>query len=298
MNRLLLGSALLTLGACAPSPPAEDDVQPLIVASIHPVADLLARIGGDAVRVEALLPPRAAPDTWELTPSRVRLLASAEGYVTVGAGLDGWVDGLGEVGPRPTARLRLTDHVTLSESDHAHGHGVEEGDPHVWLDPILVRDDLLPVLTEFVVSRAPEAADAIRARGGAVADSLTALDAWIRRELTPVSGRGFVATHGAWGYFSRRYGVESLGSVYERPGHEPSATGLAALVRSARAAGLAAILTEPQLADGTARALAREVGAAVEIVDPLGGPGLDGRETYYDMMRFNARAFARAMADR
>lgn len=292
MSRAALLTALLVLPACAPAPPALEG-PPLVVVSIAPVADLVGRMAGDAVRIETLLPPRASPDTWEATPSQIRLLAAAQGYVTVGSGLDRWVEDMRSVGAE-VASLRLTDGMSLAEHDHEHGDA-GPGDPHVWLDPVLVRDRLLPRMEAFLVGVAPGAADGIRTRAAALADSLTRLDAWAARTLDAAPGRAFVATHGAWGYFARRYGLTPLGSVFERPGHEPSARGLARLVDQARAEGIGTVLTEPQLSGTAAEALARELGAAVVVVDPLGGPGLSGRENYFEMMRFNVRAFARAL---
>lgn len=289
---------LLAVGpvGCAPAP-ADDDGRPLVVATIHPVGDLLRTVAGEHVRVEVLLPTRASPTTWEATPSQLRLVARADGYVTVGAGLDGWLEGMGAL-PPGARTLRLTDGVELDADDHDHGHGVGTGDPHVWLDPVLVRDHVVPALVRFASALVPEAAREVEARAVALSDSLTVLDAAIRAALDDAPRRGYVATHGAWGYFARRYGLEPLGSVYERPGHEPSAAGLAALVRRARAAGLDAVLAEPQLAGSVAVALAEELGARVVVVDPLGGPELPGRRRYLDMMRFNAGAFADALGAR
>jgi zinc transport system substrate-binding protein len=282
-------------GACAPAD-APSAGAPMVVVTIFPIADLVARVAGDALRVETLLPPRASLHTWEATPGQIRSLRHAAGYVTVGGGLDGWLEGLGEDTPG-LATLRLTDGMTLRRSEHA-AQGEDTGDPHVWLDPILVRDEILPRLTSFLAHLVPEArAAGVRARGAAVADSLTALDAQIRGELANLPRRGFIATHEAWTYFADRYGLHDLGSLYEGPGHEPSAQGLARLVDAARATGLRAVLTEPQLAETAARALADEVGAEIVLVDPLGGPGLPDREGYFQLMRFNARAFARALGN-
>ncbi|GMV04356.1 MAG: zinc ABC transporter substrate-binding protein [Gemmatimonadota bacterium] len=271
-----------------------------MVATIFPVADLAARVAGDAVRVETLLPPRASVHTWEATPGQVRALDRAAGFISVGGGLDAWLEAL--VGEDPTLRtLRLTDGLALrarvEEPGHLHrdDEGAGTGDPHVWLDPILVRDGLLPRITALLGDLAPEHAREIAVRGTALADSLTALDAAIRSTLEGAPQRSFLATHEAWGYFAARYGLHSLGSLYEGPGHEPSARGLAALVDAARGAGLGAVLAEPQMAETAARALAGEVGARVVVVDPLGGPGVPGRESYLDLMRFNARGFAEAL---
>jgi zinc transport system substrate-binding protein len=194
-------------------------------------------------------------------------------------------------------RLVLTEGMELEGEAHADPPGDEggTGNPHVWLDPVRVRDEIVPRMSAFLQEIAPADAAAIRVRAGAVADSLTALDARIRGILANVRTRDFIATHDAWTYFAARYGLTSLGSLFERPGHEPSARSLAALVDAARVHEVHAVLAEPQLAETAARALAGEIDAPVVMVDPLGGPGLDGRESYYDLLRYDARAFARAL---
>jgi len=276
---------------CASPEPVDD--RPTVVVTVFPVADLVARIAGEAIRVETLLPPRASPDTWEATPGQVRSLSSAVGYITVGGGLDGWLaDFQGDA-----ARLVLTEGMELRAADHDDDHQMS-GDPHVWLDPILVRDDLLPRIETFLAGAFPLEAAGIARRTTMLADTLTRLDQEIHGTLRGTPRRSFVATHDAWSYFAARYGLEPLGSIYERPGHEPSARGMAVLVRAAREAGVDVILAEPQLANGGAQALATEMGASVRVVDPLGGPGLMGRESYTQMMRTNAREFARALGGR
>lgn len=286
---------LVPLATTACAKPADSVGEPpLVVVTIFPVADLVTRVGGDAIRVRTLLPPRASVHTWEATPGQIRAVNHAAGYVSVGGGLDTWLDDV--VAGLPALRkLRITDGIDLSGA--AHGKSEGTGDPHVWLDPILVRDSVLPRLTAFLTGIVPDREAALRARSRALYDSLTVLDRDIRRTLAGAKRRSFIATHDAWSYFAGRYGLRLLGSLYESPGHEPSARALAALVDAARAAGVGAVLSEPQLAETAARALAGELDAAVVIVDPLGGPGIEGREGYMQLMRFNARAFARALGD-
>jgi len=263
-----------------------------VVVTIFPVADLVAKVGGEAIRVETLLPPRASVHTWAATPGQIRDLNHAAGYVSVGGGLDGWLDDAAKDVPG-LRMLRITDGIHLARA--AHGKEEGTGDPHVWLDPILVRDSILPRLLAFLVELAPTREAGLQARADALRDSLTALDRDIQRTLAGAKQRSFIATHDAWSYFADRYGLRQLGSLYESPGHEPSARGLAGLVDAARAAGVGAVLSEPQLAATAARSLARELGVDVVVVDPLGGPGIEGREGYLQLMRFNARAFARAL---
>lgn len=55
------------------------------------------------------------------------------------------------------------------------------------------------------------------------------------------------------------------------------------------------MFTEPQLGEVGVRALADEIGATVETLDPLGGPGIPGRESYFELLRYNAGVLSRAL---
>ncbi len=256
-----------------------------VSATLYPIASILEFVGGGAVEVRTLLPPGAHPDTYEATPRVAEALAGSALIVRVGGPADDWL-----VVPGGARALDLTAGMPL-----IHERGPGTGNPHVWLDPILVRDSLLPRLADALEGVAPDSAAAIRGRAAAFADSLTTLDAWIRELLAPVADGRFVAAHPAWVYFARRYRLEEVGSLHPSPGSELGTRDLARLVDAARERGVAAVIAEPQLGAAGTEALARELGLPVEIADPVGGPGVSGREDYLSLMRYNARAFARAL---
>ena len=247
-------------------------------------------VAGEDVAVTVLVPPRADPSTYEPSPKQLRDLVGASTFILVGGGMDDWSQAvLGATEELPT--VRLNEGIQL----RAGGLGEGTGDPHTWLDPVLVRDAWLPKIVAAVVAARPDARERIEARGRAIADSLTALDAWMADRLTPARGGVFVATHSAWNYLGARYGIRELGAIYPSPGQEPSARAIADLEEKARAAGVRVVFTEPQLGETGARALAGELGVPVRVLDPLGGPGLVGRESYLGMMRFNADQIAAAL---
>ena len=286
-------AALATLCAwsCAePDLPALERGRPRVVASIFPLGDLTALVAGTDLTVDVLVPPRADPSTFEPSPRRLRELAGASAFILVGGGMDDWSQAV-LAGTDDIPRVVLNDGITFPKN----GGGEGTDDPHVWLDPVLVRDYWLPRIVATLVAARPDAQETLEARGRVVADSLTTLDAWMSARLAPVRGRAFVATHSAWNYLAARHGIPELGAVYPSPGQEPSPRALADLVQKARAAGVRAVFTEPQLGETGARALADELGVPVYVLDPLGGPGLDGRETYLEMMRFNTLQIARAL---
>lgn len=282
---------LLVLAACGRGGDASDTDpgRVTVVATIHPVASIARAVGGDAIRVRTLLPPGAHPDTYEATPRMASALARADLIVRVGGPADAWV---GET--RGVETLVLTRGMRLRGEDAHDEAGT--GNPHVWLDPVLVRDTLLPRLVDALVQAAPDSAAGIRDRARAYADSLTALDTEIRALLDGVARRRFAAAHPAWVYFADRYGLEEVGALHPSPGTELGSRELVDLVEAARASDVAAVIAEPQLGRAGTTALADELGVRVEVADPIGGEDLDGREDYLSLMRYNARAFARALS--
>jgi ABC-type Zn uptake system ZnuABC Zn-binding protein ZnuA len=262
---------------------------------------LVREIGGDRVEVAVLVPPGASPHTFEPQPSDVAALARAALLVEAGAGLDGWVRALAAAATPAPPRATVADAPGLGLLAASGAHAEAEAaaaaphvDPHVWLDPIRVRDAVVPALLAALVSADPEGRAGHEERARAFQTQLGELDADVRRTL---AGRGtrFVAFHAAWRYFAARYGLEEVGVVEEAPGEEPAPRALAALVTRARAAGVPAILVEPQLSPRVAQVLAAEFGATTVLVDPNGDPTDPERSSYASLMRFNARAFARAL---
>lgn len=266
---------------------------PLAVVSIFPVGDLAARLAGDAVAIEVLLPPGASPATFEVTPRQLRTLSTASLFVMVGGGLDEWVAQLPAASGGDPRVVRLTEGLTLL---HGEEHEEASGNPHVWLDPILVRDEVLPRLERALAAIAPDSSGAIASRRAAMADSLSALDDQIRAALEPLERRSFIATHPAWSYFARRYGLREVGVVHSHPGEEPSSREMAGLLDRAREAEVHCVFTEPQLGEVAAQALATELSLPTCVLDPLGGPGLEERDGYLELLRFNTEQFVQGLS--
>ena len=189
---------------------------------------------------------------------------------------------------------RAEKHDDHGQDEHAEEPG-EGMNPHFWLDPIRVRDAMVPVIVEHLIEADPAGKEYYEKRGKDFHRRLTALDIQVRRELAKAKGRKFVAFHSAWPYFSERYNVEEVAVVQEFAGEEPTPREVAALVQGARAAGIRSILVEPQLSPRVAQTIASEFGGGTVMVDPVGDPGDPARATYEKLMLFNARAFAQAL---
>jgi ABC-type Zn uptake system ZnuABC Zn-binding protein ZnuA len=267
-----------------------------VVATIEPLAMIVREIGGERVAVSAIVPAGASPHAFDPRPGDVARLAGARLLVTVGGELDGWVLRLRAAAGAEIETLALLDVPGLAPLA-AEGGPAAPGarrDPHVWLDPIRVRDALGPAIAARLVALDAEGAAAYAARLADFQARLARLDAELRAALAGPR-RAYVAFHPAWRYFGARYGLEEVGVVEESAGEDPTPRELAALVAAARRAAVPAILVEPQLDPRVARTLAAEFGATTVLVDPNGDPSDPARARYEDLLRWNARAFAGAL---
>lgn len=275
-----------------------------VVVTIHPLSSIVKAVGGPLVRVETLLPPGASPHTFEPRPAHVRAVAEAQLVVAVGAGLDDWVLAIAR-SAKDAGILLASEHVIAAgmgrafddhEHDDTHGHSHGDIDPHVWLDPMVVKEAIAPAIAEALIQALPEHRRAIESHLQRFQQELDQLDAWIRERLASVGTGAFISYHAAWGYFADRYGLEHAASVAGFPGQEPSARWIAQVVQLARERGIKVVFAEPQLSPKAAETIAREIQGQVLLLDPLGGHGLAGRENYIDLMRYNTEMLVQAFA--
>jgi zinc transport system substrate-binding protein len=188
------------------------------------------------------------------------------------------------------------DHARDSH-DHAHpGHDRDDHhhhgtDPHIWLDPVLVRAvvaECAAVLKSIPGTTAEESRrlDAAAAKTIARVDRI---DADYRAALEKAPTRTIVVAHDAYGYLARRYRLDvipisGLSAGEPQPGDVQKA---AEIVRERR---LTTIFIEPQLSPATAQRIAAATGAKTAVLDPLG----DG--DWFALMEKNLRALRGALA--
>jgi ABC-type Zn uptake system ZnuABC Zn-binding protein ZnuA len=297
----ILGAATLVLAGCRTTPPQET-AGLKIAATIQPLASITREILGDRGTVASLLPPGASPHTFEPLPGDLARLEGTVLLVRIGIGLDQWSERLLAAAGTPPATLTFLDLPDAhprqwgGSASHAHGDaGDGDLDPHIWLDPTRVRDALVPALADALAAADPAGAEAYRERARVFAARLGELDGEIHERLRETKTRAFIAYHDTWRYFAERYGLEQAAAIEAYAGDEPTPAELGRLVTLARNLGITAVVMEPQLGERVARNIAAEIGATLEMADPLGDPSDPERADYVKTMQFNARAFARAL---
>lgn len=286
---LLVGA--LVLSACRAQSPSPEKTS--AVATFYPLYEFTRRVGGDRVEVRLLISAGAEPHDYEPTPQDVALLRRARVVVYNGAGFEPWIEKLLDDLPQGTVVVNATEGVPL----HA---GSGNPDPHVWLDPVLAQEQVDRILRGLL--RADPAGEAAyRENAEALKRALMDLDARFRQTLARCRTRTFLASHAAFGYLARRYGLTMLSISGLAPEAEPSPARLRDLVREARRRGVEVVYGETLTSDRVARALAQELGARLLVLNPLEGLTPQEQQAgkdYFGVMDENRHALAQGLGCR
>jgi ABC-type Zn uptake system ZnuABC Zn-binding protein ZnuA len=263
-----------------------------IAATIFPIYDIARQVAGPVADTVLVLPPGASPHTFEPTPAGVRALSGVRVLFAVGHGLDDWAARLARGAGVPQVTI-VDAGIVLRRS--AEGRSADRMDPHYWMSASNGRR-IATTITEELERLAPERRGELERLLGVYLAKLEAADHEIRRILADLPTRRIATVHDAFGYFAEAYGLE-IAAVFEPyPGLEPSPRFVIQFERKIRTSGVDVVFTEPQLSVAALRPIARDLGVRIETLDPLGG--LPGRESYVDLLLFDARAVAAAARSR
>ncbi len=264
------------------------------------IADAAREVGGEAVRVAALMGPGVDPHLYKASPGDLRVLGEAGLVLYNGLHLEGKLaDVLEQLatkkpcvavgGAIPPASLRDV------------GSGAH--DPHVWFD-VSLWIEAVRATERALADASPARAAEIHARGEAYAKRLALLHEWCKARLAtiPESKRVLITSHDAFGYFGRAYGLRVLAIQGISTESEASLKDVNALVDLLVQSQVPAVFVESSVPTKTIESLiegARARGHAVTIggelfSDAMGAEGtFEG--TYVGMVVHNVRSIVRAL---
>ena len=266
-----------------------------VVTTIFPLADFVKNVAGDKVDVLTLLRPGDSPHTYEPTSRDMKAVAQAKLLVVSGAGLDFWVEKVKSAASDnlvvvDTSAVLAEEGLLLSGDEHDAGGT----NPHFWLDPVLAQKQVEAIASALIAAD-PDNKDFYLENAADYTAELQSLDEEVKSITQSFSSREFITFHPAWTYFAKRYGLVEAAVIEEAPGKEPSPEYIMHVIDVAKAIKVKAIFAEPQFSTKAADSIARDSGAKVLLLDPIGGPKLAGKDSYISLMRYNVGQMGEAM---
>ncbi|NCN51119.1 MAG: hypothetical protein CO156_02440 [Candidatus Pacebacteria bacterium CG_4_9_14_3_um_filter_40_12] len=280
---LLLTATAILLGGCSLPGVVQqkNDARFEIGVSILPYQDIVERIVGDDVTVFSIVPEGYNPETYEPSPQEMKRLSSAKLVVLNGnlpyeqnietvlseSGQDTVVIKLNEA-LQETDFLPLGEHHHDEEDEHdaTDDHDEEQPDPHTWLSPRLMIQQL-PSIVMALQKIDPDYTDRYVQNAVTVVAELEKVSADLHEMLDKHWGRSFLVYHPAFGYFAQEFNLTQR--FIEIEGKEPSATQIKDSLQLVASEQISAIYLEKQFSTRTAESLAQELQVPIEYVNPL-----------------------------
>lgn len=291
MKKLLLTLALLL------SAPVFAEKLP-VIASFSILGDLVSAVGGEKVAATTLVGPDQDAHVYQPAPRDVQALKSTKIVFTNGLGFEGWLPRLLKSAHYQGVSVVVSQGIRPIESTEHRDHGHDHHDPHAWQDPVNVQTYVNNI------SAALERADAANAayyreRAARYVAELEKLEKGIKAELAtiPADKRKVIASHDAFGYLAKRFGITFLTPQGVNTDAEASARDVAKLIRQIKAQKIRAVFVEnisnPKLTEQLAREAGVEIGGRLysDALSKADGPAA----TYLAMYRHNMQTLIAGM---
>lgn len=256
--------------------------KPTVTVSIIPQKYFVEQIAKDFLHVNVMVTPGSSPHTYEPKPSQMKELAQSDAYFSIGDGFEkAWLPKFKSSNPKlmmvdtvkGIEKIPMAEHHHEDEgkehkghAHHDHDHEQGELDPHVWLDPILVKTQAQNIY-EALVTLYPEQKALFAQNYEAFMTSLDALDVSIQQTLADVKNRKFIVFHPSFGYFAKHYGLEQI--PVEVSGKEPKPAELAKIIDEAKEEGAKVVFVSPQFSKKSAETIAKQINGKTLTIDPL-----------------------------
>ena len=249
-----------------------------IVVSILPQKVFVDKIGGDKVNTIVMVKAGASPHNYEPKPSQMKEITKANLYLSIGVEFEKvWLEKFKNQNKNLMVKdiskdinksaMESHTHKSHHEEEHEKKEEIESKDPHIWVDPINVKQ-IAQNIFEILSAVDKNNTKYYKTNLNNYLNELDALDRNITNILKNTTKESsFMVFHPAWGYFAKRYNLIQL--PVEVEGKEPKMKALVQLMKKAKEAKVKAIFTQPEFSDKSAQIIADNLKIKVIKASPL-----------------------------
>lgn len=271
--------------------------KPLVSVSIPPQKHFVEKIAANTLDINVIIPAGADEHNFDFKPATMKKLEKSDIYFSIGLELEQvFIDKF----QSNFKNLQIIDtgknlrnlksfhthskdehdehhnHAEHDDHDHdEHAHGKDkhhthkhsnsheshsEKDPHIWLDPILVKTQA-ELIAKALIAKYPQHKALYEANLIKFQAELDALNAELSALFKGSKNKKFIIYHPSLAYFAARYHLVQI--PVEIEGKEPKAKDLQRLISIAKKEKIKTIFVQKGFAQNAAKSLAKELNARV-----------------------------------
>ncbi|MDR7079806.1 zinc transport system substrate-binding protein [Neobacillus niacini] len=295
-----------------------------VYTTIYPLEDFTKKIGGEFVEVKSIYPPNVDAHTYEPSTKEMITIANSDLFIYTGAGIEGFAEKATEALKKEEVQiLKAADGIDLIESSHsdehheddnehseeeehaeseAHeekGHDHGDLDPHVWLDPVL-SIDLANNIKNSLSELMPEHATEFETNFKQLKNELEKLDQEFKTTIESSKTRNLLVSHAAYGYWEKRYGIETIAITGLSPTQEPTQKELQAIIEESTEHNVHYVIFEQNVSPKIAKIIQEEIGAkslTLHNLEAVTEENIKQKDDYFSIMRKNLETIKTVLND-
>ena len=257
--------------------------KPLVSVSIPPQKYFVEKIAANTLDINVIIPASTDEHNFDFKPATMKKLEKSDIYFTIGLEFervfaDKFQSNFANLQVIDTGKdlrnlVTLHEHSKDDHDEHAHGKDERhthkhsnshethsEKDPHIWLDPILVKIQA-STIAKALIAKYPQNKALYEANLAQFQAELDALNAEISALFEKNKNKKFIIYHPSLAYFAARYHLVQI--PVEIEGKEPKTKDLQRLVSVAKKENIKTIFVQKGFSQNAAKSLAKELKASV-----------------------------------
>lgn len=266
--------------------------KPLVSVSIPPQKYFVEKIAANTLDINVIIPASTDEHNFDFKPATMKKLEKSDIYFTIGLEFERVfadkfqsnfanlqvIDTGKDLRNLKTLHTHSKDehdehHNHAGHDEHAHGKDERhahkhsnshethsEKDPHIWLDPILVKIQA-STIAKALIAKYPQNKALYEANLAHFQAELDALNAEISALFEKSKNKKFIIYHPSLAYFAARYHLVQI--PVEIEGKEPKTKDLQRLVSVAKKENIKTIFVQKGFSQNAAKSLAKELKASV-----------------------------------
>ena len=266
-----------------------------ILVSFYPLYEFTSNIAKDKAHVSTIIPFGVESHHFELTPSKLLQMQNAD--IIIKMGFESWDDNEIKELNSDIVIINIIDVlqkqkpellISAFDDDHDVGHNIDV-DPHVWLDPIIVKSISI-IIRDSIINLDETNIKYYKENTELYLNNLDKLDNEIKSTLNECESDKFITFHEAFGYFAKQYDLQHVSLSGFAPDSEISGNKIKTIIDFMNDNNIKVIYSEELVDSKFTETISSEVSAKILLLSPierLTEEEIDQQVTYFDKMMQN-----------
>lgn len=259
----------------------EDKIK--IVTSIFPMYEIVKEVAGERAEVSLMVGSNEDAHHYEPSAQAIARVNEADLFVYSSDVMEFWASDLLNVVENEDLQIveyandlnleieESQEHAVHGEEahdDHGHAHSHGGLDPHFWLNPVAVNNQL-PTIVEALAEIDPEGAEDYEANAEAFSEDLLEIDQAYLEAFADAENRVFVVQHQAFGHLADRYDLEQVAVGGLSTEVEPSPKDLAEIIDFVNEQNVPVVYYQSGESSAVAETIAGETNTEIAVLHDL-----------------------------